>query len=73
MPAPKQICLTTAVLCDWACDQPEMTAEEVEVGYCSGRRCKVKMHPECFLRHAGAAGAALDDLTCFCKACWAKE
>ena len=36
MPAPKQICLTTAVLCDWACDQPEMTAEEVEVGYCSG-------------------------------------
>ena len=64
-------------LCDWAplggCPHPEMLPEEVALGYCSGRRCKAKMHPECFLRHAGAAAAALDDVTCFCQGCWAKQ
>ena len=73
MPAARPPASSRVVLCDWACDCPEMTAEEVEVGYCSGRRCKAKMHPECFLRHAGEGGAALDDLTCFCQGCWAQH
>ena len=64
-------------LCDWAClggcDFPEMTADEIDLGYCSGRRCKSKMHPDCFLRHAGEGGAALDDLTIFCQRCWAAQ
>ena len=38
-------------LCDWACmggcDFPEMTADEIDLGYCSGRRCKSKMYPKC--------------------------
>ena len=65
------------MLCDWAacggCAQPEMTDEELEHGYCSGRRCKAKFHPECFLRHAGEAAAALDSVSAFCRACWAKQ
>ena len=61
------------IRCDWACAHPVLTAEEVEVGYCSGRRCKAKMHPECFLYHTGEAGKALGDLVCFCQACWAKQ
>jgi hypothetical protein len=74
MPAPKPLPLLAAsTLCDWACDHPEMTTEEVELGYCSGRRCKAKMHPECFLKHTGEAGAALGDITCFCRACWAAQ
>ena len=72
MPAAKPIA-ANATLCDWGCDAPEMTATEIELGYCSGRRCKAKMHPACFLRHAGAAGAALDDVTCFCRSCWAQQ
>ena len=72
MPAAKPIA-ANATLCDWGCDAPEMTAAEIELGYCSGRRCKAKMHPACFLRHAGAAGAALDDVTCFCRSCWAQQ
>ena len=71
MPAAKPRAEASATLCDWACAHPEMTAEEVEHGYCSGRRCKAKMHPECFLRHSGEAGAALGDLVCYCRACWA--
>ena len=55
------------------CDFPEMTADEIDLGYCSGRRCKAKMHPDCFLRHAGEGGAALDNLTCFCQRCWAAQ
>ena len=73
MPAAKPRAAEGATLCDWACDHPEMTTEEVELGYCSGRRCKAKMHPACFLRHTGEAGAALGDLTCFCRACWAAQ
>ena len=72
MPAAKPRAQTAAILCDWACDH-HMTDEEVELGYCSGRRCKAKMHAACFLRHAGAAGEALDDVTCFCQGCWAKQ
>ena len=72
MPAAKAI-VARVTLCDWACECPEMTAEEVELGYCSGRRCKAKMHPACFLHHTGAAGAAVGDLDCFCQACWAKQ
>ena len=72
MPAAK-VGVDKVILCDWACDEPEMTSEEVELGYCSGRRCKAKMHATCFLRHAGEAGAALNDVTCFCQACWAKQ
>jgi hypothetical protein len=73
MPAAKPLVASNVTLCDWECEQPEMTDEEVVHGYCSGRRCKAKMHPECFLRHAGAAGAALDDVTCFCRGCWAQQ
>ena len=69
MPAPRAA--ASAVLCDWACAHPEMTADEVEHGYCSGRRCKAKMHPECFLCNTGEAGAALGDLLCYCRSCWA--
>ena len=65
--------LKAPMLCCYACDDAVLTAEEVENGYCSGRRCKAKMHPACFLRHAGEAGAARGDLECFCQACWAKE
>ena len=60
-------------LCAWACECSEMTVEEVELGYCSGRRCKAKMHPACFLHHTGEAGAALGDLVCFCPGCWAQQ
>ena len=73
MPAPRALPLSAEVRCDWACEDAVMTEEQIEVGYCSGRRCKAKMHPECFLRHAGEAAAALDNLTCFCRGCWAKE
>ena len=72
MPAAK-VGVDKVILCDWACDEPEMTSEEVELGYCSGRRCKAKMHATCFLRHAGEAGAALNEVTCFCQACWVKQ
>lgn len=60
-------------LCAWACECSEMTVEEVELGYCSGRRCKAKMHPACFLHHTREAGAALGDLVCFCLGCWAQQ
>jgi hypothetical protein len=74
MPAAKPILPQGAsTRCDWACDHPEMTPEEVEHGYCSGRRCEAKMHPNCFLRHTGEAGAALGDLVCFCQRCWAQQ
>ena len=77
MPVAKRPAVAAVTMCDWACmggcDNPELTAEEVDLGYCSGRRCKAKMHPECFLRHAGEAGGALDDLTCFCRGCWAAQ
>ena len=72
MPVPR-VWVSTEVRCDWACADAVLTAEEIEVGYCSGRRCKAKMHPECFLHHAGEAGAALGDLVCFCRACWATQ
>jgi hypothetical protein len=72
MPAPR-VWERTEIRCDWACAHPVLTAEEIEVGYCSGRRCKAKMHPECFLHHTGEAGAACGDLICFCQACWAKQ
>jgi hypothetical protein len=65
--------LAATSLCCYACDDAVLTAEEVENGYCSGRRCKAKMHPMCFLHHAGEAGAALGDLVCFCQACWAAQ
>lgn len=65
--------LAAMTLCCYACAQPEMTDEEVEVGYCSGRRCKAKMHAVCFSLHAGEAGTRLDDITAFCQACWAKQ
>ena len=65
--------LAAATLCCYACAEPVMTDEEVEHGYCSGRRCKAKMHPACFSLHAGEAGAALDDVTAFCQACWAQQ
>ena len=61
------------IRCDWACAHPVMTAAEIEVGYCSGRRCKAKMHHGCFMCHTGEAGAALGDLVRFCQACWAKQ
>jgi hypothetical protein len=73
MPVAKPRTITIATLCDWACDQPEMTTEEVEVGYCSGRRCKANMHPACFLHHTGEVGAALGDVVCFCRSCWATQ
>jgi hypothetical protein len=69
MPARKQLQTSAVTLCDWACDHPEMTPDEVELGYCSGRRCKANMHAACFLRHTGEAGAALGDLVCFCQRC----
>ena len=72
MPAAKAI-PSNEVRCDYACTHAVLTAEEVEVGYCSGRRCKAKMHPECFLAHSGEAGTALGDLVCFCRACWAAQ
>ena len=28
-----------------ACTHAVLTDDEIEVGYCSGRRCKAKMHP----------------------------
>lgn len=72
MPAPRARA-PDETRCCWACDDPAMTPEEVELGYCSGRRCKAKMHPECFLSHAGEAGEALDCYTCFCPTCWATQ
>ena len=57
--------LAAATLCCYACADPTLTDEEVENGYCDGQRCKAKMHPVCFLHHAGEAGAALGDLACF--------
>jgi len=72
MPAAKDI-TSKEVRCDYACTHPVLTDDEIEVGYCSGRRCKAKMHPECFLAHSGEAGAALGDLVCFCRACWAAQ
>ena len=71
--APAADRLSAVTLCCYACADPVLTAEEVEDGYCDGRRCKAKMHPTCFLHHAGEAGAALGDLACFCQACWAKQ
>ena len=65
MPAQKARAVSAVALCDWACAVPELTAEEEEHGYCSGRRCKAKMHPACFLAFVGEVGAALGDLTCF--------
>jgi hypothetical protein len=73
MPAAKPPAAQSETLCCWACDDPVMTTEEVELGYCSGRRCKAKMHPECFLLNAGEAGEALDCITTFCQACWAQQ
>ena len=70
---PAALRLAVATLCCYACEDPVLTAEEAENGYCDGRRCKAKMHPSCFLRHAGEAGAALGDLACFCQACWANQ
>jgi hypothetical protein len=73
MPAAKLPTVSTAVLCDWACTDAVMTAREAEHGYCSGRRCKAKMHHFCFLHHAGEAWEALGCFTRFCKACWAQQ
>ena len=71
--APAAVRLAAATLCCYACVEPVLTDEQVANGYCDGQRCKAKMHPECFLLHAGEAGAALGDLACFCPACWAKQ
>ena len=73
MPTAKPSAQKGATLCVWACDHPEMTTAEVDLGYCSGRRCKAKMHHECFLRHTGEAGAALGNITRFCRECWAAQ
>ena len=70
MPA-RRVWACAEVRCAWDCAHAVLTPEEIEVGYCSGRRCKAKMHPECFLAHTGDAGAAVGDLDCFCPACWA--
>ena len=64
---------SSEIRCAWGCADAVMTPEEIELGYCSGRRCKAKMHPECFLAHTGDAGAAVGDLDCFCPACWATQ
>eukprot|EP00966_Prymnesium_polylepis_P052202 1208397-Prymnesium_polylepis.1 len=37
MPAAKSK-TSIEIRCDWACAHPVLTAEEIEVGYCSGRR-----------------------------------
>ena len=72
MPA-RRVWACAEVRCAWDCAHAVLTPEEIEVGYCSGRRCKAKMHPECFLAHTGDAGAAVGDLDCFCPTCWAKH
>ena len=73
MPAVKPLDRATATLCDWACDDPVMTAEEGSNGYCSGRRSKAKMHHFCFLKHAGEAGLELGCYMRYCRACWAEQ
>jgi hypothetical protein len=59
--------------CNYACENAVMTAEEAEKGYCSGRRCKNKLHHFCFLAHAGEAADDLGLYTRFCQACWALQ
>ena len=73
MPIAKPAATEAPTLCDWACEDPEMTEDEVVNGYCSGRRCKSKMHHFCFLGHAGEAGEALGSYTRYCRACWAEQ
>jgi hypothetical protein len=73
MPVAKPPTVSTVVLCDWGCTDAVMTVSEALHGYCSGRRCKAKMHHFCFLNHAGEAGEALDGCTRFCQACWAHQ
>ena len=71
VPMQKGAAVVTAILCDWACAEPELTPREALHSYCSGRRCKKKVHHFCFLGHAGEAGEDLGIATCFCQACWA--
>ena len=72
VPAPKPL-PSAATRCDYACERAEMTDADVLAGYCSGRRCKSKLHHFCFLGHAGVAVEALSAGTRFCRACWAKH
>ena len=72
VPVPKAPA-ASASRCDYECQGAEMTPAEISAGYCSGRRCKSKLHHFCFLAHAGVAGEGLDSGTRYCRACWAKQ
>lgn len=53
--------------CDWGCEQPTLSAAEQVGGYCSGRRCKAKMHHLGCVVRACEARVALGCDTRFCQ------
>ena len=72
MPTKKPLAQRSSVVrCDYDCEHPVMTPEEALAGFCSGRRCKAKVHHFCFIQAVGERAEAFSSSTRYCKSCWA--